>query len=107
MYFQQFIEIGVNVRVPCPFCGCAQLGIMTWIILNFPSKLIPCNVNPVCRHVHNQDWDSAQRVAEDHDPDSVSDVLVGQVRNNCNNELPRLGSHGYGWTDLRELLLNK
>ena len=32
------------------------------------------------RHVHNQDWDSAQRVAEDHDPDSVADVLVGQAR---------------------------
>ena len=31
------------------------------------------------RHVHNQDWDSAQRVAEDHDADSVADVLVGQV----------------------------
>ena len=32
------------------------------------------------RYVHNQDWDSAQRVAEEHDPDSVSDVLVGQAR---------------------------
>ena len=32
------------------------------------------------RYVHNQDWNSAQRVAETHDPDSVSDVLVGQAR---------------------------
>lgn len=38
-------------------------------------------VTVVCfRYVHNQDWDSAQRVAEQHDPDSVSDVLVGQAR---------------------------
>ena len=33
------------------------------------------------RYVHNHDWDSAQRVAEEHDPDSVADVMVGQVRN--------------------------
>lgn len=32
------------------------------------------------RYVHNQDWDSAQRVAESNDPDSVADVLVGQAR---------------------------
>lgn len=32
------------------------------------------------RYVHNQDWDSAQRVAESNDPDSVCDVLVGQAR---------------------------
>ena len=30
--------------------------------------------------MHNQDWDSAQRVAEEYDPDSVADVLVGQAR---------------------------
>ena len=35
----------------------------------------------VLMFVHNQDWDSAQRVAEEHDPDSVSDVLVGQAKN--------------------------
>ena len=34
----------------------------------------------LCRYVHNQDWDSAQRVAEEYDPDSVADVLVGQAR---------------------------
>lgn len=34
----------------------------------------------VLMYVHNQDWDSAQRVAEQHDPDSVSDVLIGQAR---------------------------
>ena len=30
----------------------------------------------VLMYVHNQDWDAAQRVAEEHDPNSVSDVLV-------------------------------
>ena len=34
----------------------------------------------VLMFVHNQDWDSAQRVAEQHDVDSVSDVLVGQAK---------------------------
>ncbi|XP_060552918.1 intraflagellar transport protein 172 homolog [Ruditapes philippinarum] len=34
----------------------------------------------VLMYVHNQDWDSAQRVAEASDPDSVADVLVGQAR---------------------------
>ena len=34
----------------------------------------------VLMYVHNQDWDSAQRVAEEHDQDSVSDVLVGQAK---------------------------
>eukprot|EP00049_Salpingoeca_infusionum_P011387 m.198132 g.198132 ORF g.198132 m.198132 type:complete len:1733 (+) comp14914_c0_seq4:203-5401(+) len=34
----------------------------------------------VLMYVHTQDWDSAQRIAEAHDPDSVSDVLVGQAR---------------------------
>lgn len=32
------------------------------------------------RFVHNQDWEAAQRVAEAHDPDSVTEVLVGQAR---------------------------
>ena len=32
-----------------------------------------------CRYVHNQDWESALRVAEDNDPESVVDVNVGQV----------------------------
>lgn len=35
----------------------------------------------VCsRYVHNKDWASAQRVAEGHDPESVSEVLVGQAK---------------------------
>ena len=33
----------------------------------------------VLMHVHQQNWDSAQRVAETHCPESVADVLVGQV----------------------------
>ena len=39
-----------------------------------------CRIQSCFRYVHNQDWDSAQRVAEENDPDSVTDVLVGQVR---------------------------
>ena len=31
------------------------------------------------RHVHQQDWDAAQRVAEEHSPESVPDVFIGQV----------------------------
>lgn len=35
----------------------------------------------VCyRYVHNQDWDNARRVAEEHDPDSVAEVLLGQAK---------------------------
>ena len=30
--------------------------------------------------VHQQDWDAAQRIAEQHCPDSVADVFVGQAR---------------------------
>lgn len=32
------------------------------------------------RYVHNKDWASAQRVAEGHDPESVSEVLAGQAK---------------------------
>lgn len=32
------------------------------------------------RYVHNKDWTNAQRVAESHDPESVSEVLVGQAK---------------------------
>ena len=32
------------------------------------------------RYVHAQDWESAQRVAESHDSESVADVLVGQAK---------------------------
>uniref|UniRef100_A0A3P8XGI6 IF140/IFT172/WDR19 TPR domain-containing protein n=1 Tax=Esox lucius TaxID=8010 RepID=A0A3P8XGI6_ESOLU len=34
----------------------------------------------VLMYVHNQEWAGALRVAEANDPDSVSDVLVGQAR---------------------------
>eukprot|EP00055_Hartaetosiga_balthica_P012104 m.57788 g.57788 ORF g.57788 m.57788 type:complete len:1739 (-) comp7836_c0_seq1:151-5367(-) len=34
----------------------------------------------VLMYVHAQDWDSAQRIAEGHDEESISDVLVGQAR---------------------------
>ncbi|XP_043216719.1 intraflagellar transport protein 172 homolog isoform X2 [Amphibalanus amphitrite] len=34
----------------------------------------------VLMYVHNQQWPSAQRVAENYDPDSVPDILVGQAR---------------------------
>lgn len=32
------------------------------------------------RYVHNKDWANAQRVAEGHDPESVSEVLVNQAK---------------------------
>ncbi len=32
-------------------------------------------------YVHQQNWDAAQKVAELHSPESVADVLVGQVSN--------------------------
>uniref|UniRef100_A0A3B4XDD0 Intraflagellar transport 172 n=1 Tax=Seriola lalandi dorsalis TaxID=1841481 RepID=A0A3B4XDD0_SERLL len=34
----------------------------------------------VFMYVHNKDWANAQRVAEGHDPESVSEVLVGQAK---------------------------
>ncbi|KAH9371347.1 hypothetical protein HPB48_007918 [Haemaphysalis longicornis] len=34
----------------------------------------------VLMYVHNQDWDSARRVAEAHDQESVADVSIGQAR---------------------------
>lgn len=32
------------------------------------------------RYIHNKDWASAQRVAEGHDPDTVSEILVSQAK---------------------------
>lgn len=32
------------------------------------------------RYVHNQDWANAQQVAEGHDPESLSEVLVAQAK---------------------------
>ncbi|XP_060947369.1 intraflagellar transport protein 172 homolog [Limanda limanda] len=34
----------------------------------------------VSMYVHNKDWVSAQRVAEGYDPESVSEILVGQAK---------------------------
>jgi len=34
----------------------------------------------VLMYIHNQDWQSAERVATNHDPESVNDVLCGQGR---------------------------
>ncbi|ORZ40210.1 intraflagellar transport protein [Catenaria anguillulae PL171] len=34
----------------------------------------------ILMHIHNEDWDAAQRVAEVHDPTSVSDVLCGRAK---------------------------
>jgi len=33
----------------------------------------------VLMHIHKQDWDAAQKVAELHCPDNLPDVLAGQV----------------------------
>ena len=34
----------------------------------------------MCRYVHNENWEQAQRVAEAHDPDSIADILAAQAR---------------------------
>jgi hypothetical protein len=39
-----------------------------------------------CRYIHNQDWENAQRVAEDHDPESVTEVLLGQAKDVFNSK---------------------
>ena len=45
----------------------------------------------VLMYVHCQDWDSAQRIAEAHDPASVPDVLVGQVISHSRSSLVHPG----------------
>ncbi|XP_065179819.1 intraflagellar transport protein 172 homolog [Sycon ciliatum] len=35
----------------------------------------------VLMYVHSRDWEAAQRVAEEHHPESLTDVLLGQGRN--------------------------
>lgn len=37
------------------------------------------SIFPSCRYIHQSDWDEARRVAENHDPESLVDVLIGQV----------------------------
>ena len=34
----------------------------------------------VLMYVHNEEWDSAQRVANNHDPESINEVLIAQAR---------------------------
>ncbi|KAI9178878.1 hypothetical protein H9P43_005540 [Blastocladiella emersonii ATCC 22665] len=34
----------------------------------------------ILMHIHNEDWDAAQRVAETHDPPAVPDVLCGRAK---------------------------
>jgi intraflagellar transport protein 172 len=46
----------------------------------------------VLMYVHQQNWDAAQKVAELHCPDSVADVLVGQVRPYTCQEIDRLAA---------------
>lgn len=50
--------------------------------INYKHFLFLCSKpkEAVLMYVHSQDWEAAQRVAEEHDPDSVADVLVGQAR---------------------------
>ncbi|XP_046993145.1 intraflagellar transport protein 172 homolog [Schistocerca americana] len=40
----------------------------------------------VLMYIHNRDWDSAQRVAENHDPESVAEVLQEQAKDAFNNK---------------------
>lgn len=50
------------------------------MLLKFCSRSALIQQLKFSRYIHNQDWDNAARVAELHDPDSVSDVLVGQAK---------------------------
>jgi hypothetical protein len=38
------------------------------------------------RYVHNQDWQNAHRVAEEHDPETVTDILLGQAKDVFNSK---------------------
>ena len=42
--------------------------------------LMPANKETIDMYVHQQDWASAMRVAESHDPTTMGDVLVAQAR---------------------------
>lgn len=48
----------------------------------YPVTLVMSISLPVIcyRYIHNQDWQNAQRVAEEHDTDSLSEVLLGQAK---------------------------
>lgn len=34
----------------------------------------------LCRYIHNQDWDNAERVAEQHDKSAMSEVLLSRAK---------------------------
>jgi len=71
-----------------------EAGGLTSQMQNFILQLKPCfqhcilltlvksiSLPVICyRYIHNQDWQNAQRVAEEHDPDSLSEVLLGQAK---------------------------
>ncbi|KAJ9575458.1 hypothetical protein L9F63_007663, partial [Diploptera punctata] len=40
----------------------------------------------VLMYIHNQDWESAQRVAETHDPETINEVLLGQAKDVFNSK---------------------
>ena len=39
----------------------------------------------VLMHIHRKDWEAAHKVAEQHCPEHLLDVLVGQVRTNIHH----------------------
>jgi intraflagellar transport protein 172 len=43
--------------------------------------VVSISLSVICyRYIHNQDWQNAQRVAEEHDPNSLAEVLLGQAK---------------------------
>jgi len=64
-YFTEFVYIVMLTGCRCPVPANRQR--LTYLLV-------------WCRYVHLQDWDAAQRVAEQYDKESVNDVLVGQAR---------------------------
>ena len=49
-------------------------------LFHLVDKMLLICLPALCRYVHAQDWDSAQRVAEQYDKESVNDVLISQAR---------------------------
>ena len=51
----------------------------------------------VLMYVHQKNWENAQRVAELHCPDSVADVLIGQVSLDLSLFLLPIKHISYSW----------
>ncbi len=52
------------------------------MLTNSPLALVPAAKprEAIDMYLHAQDWDAAARVAEQHDPPSITDVLIAQAQ---------------------------